>query len=51
MVLEQGKLSRLLHNKDQQLQDIHHNMRSWKEDAANKMADKFTDELYNQLKV
>lgn len=51
MVLEQGKLSKLLHNRDQELKDIHHNMHSWKDETANKMADKFTDELYNQLKV
>lgn len=51
MVLEQDKLSKLLHHKDTQLKDIRRDMSSWKDETANKMADKFTDELYNQLKV
>lgn len=51
MVVEQGKLSRMIHNRDQQLHNIHHNMSTWKDETANKMADKFTDELHNQLKV
>lgn len=51
MMTEQAKLARIIRSKDREIHDIHENMSSWKEDTANRMADKFTDELYNQLQV
>jgi len=51
MVIEQGKLSRLLHHRDRKIKDIHQHMDSWKEETADKMANRFTEELHNQLKV
>ncbi|XP_067938241.1 interaptin-like [Watersipora subatra] len=51
MVGEHEKLSKLVNSRDRELKDIRQNMRSWKDETANKMADKFTDELHNQLKV
>lgn len=51
MMTEQAKLARIIRSRDREIRDIHDNMSSWKEETANKMADKFTEELYNQLQV
>lgn len=51
LVSDQSTYRRLLNMRDRELRDVHKHMSTWKDQTAGKMADKFSDELLNQLKL